>query len=1094
MSISAQVFLSDVASMLEKQRIALIPQDSASYLDENLGFPGALSATAIQELHGKACTDCVVVMNYDRQVLGILTTQDLMQLGADSVPFWHTQVKDVVKTPALVLREEYLTDLATTYDFLRYHRASYVPVVGQDGALTGLLSDECLRQALIFQRFSSAQPGDGTLGMEQLTEVLEILAARENALSKIIGQIYSSSDLPAILDTTVTEMRRLLGCDRVIIYELRPDLSGVVVAESIIEGGRSLLYSEAHDPCIVPEWLEPYRQGRVRIVSDIREAAMSMCHQELLTGLDIRAKLMVPIVVNEKLWGLMISSYQDVPRQWKADEISWSRQLAKHTAIAIQQTFAYEEAQEELKRRQEAEAELAALNQDLEDKVRERTVELQEQQQFMQTVFDTVPMPIFWKDRQSVFVGGNKASAEQLGLESPEAMIGKTDFDFSATEKMAANYQSDDRAVMESGQPKLGIIENIQTPDDKTLYIETNKAPLRNLEGDVMGLVGIFQNITERKESEQAIARQLAAIEASVEGIGILKDCRFLYVNRAHLKLFGYEDPSELVGSSYTKLYSPEENERLSRDMMSSLNTTGLWQGEAIATKKDGSTFLQEFSVTRLEKGLIICVCRDITQRKQSEDKLRILLNKTQLLHEVSFAIRASLDLDTILRNTVEALFEKVDADICAFGWYEYGASRKAWSVVVESKVSEIPTWIGDYVLNPYESLLEAIAAAEIYQCQSIDTVIEGNENDDQLPRSFFDDLGISNYLCVPIRTYGGRIGLLHLGRIADTNSWDSESINLLEEVGVQVAIAINQSQLYKESQGKTQEIERSYEKLKETQLQLVQAEKMSGLGQLVAGIAHEINNPVSFIYGNLSPASAYFETLTKLLRLYEVYHPDTAGEIDAFIKENDVEYLMEDFPKLVQSMRNGASRIQTIVQSLRVFSRLDESSRKRINLHDSIDNILTIVASRLDGSTGTHKIRLIKQYDENLPAVECLAGPLNQVFMNLISNAADAVNDRQKGSSASNFEGEITIKTESAPNDRVCITVQDNGTGIEEEIKAKIFDPFFTTKPVGVGTGMGLAISYQIVTGNHDGNLSCDSTPGEGAVFTVDLPITMQQ
>ncbi|MGD1850562.1 MAG: PAS domain S-box protein [Cyanophyceae cyanobacterium] len=777
--------------------------------------------------------------------------------------------------------------------------------------------------------------------------------------------------------------------------------------------------------------------------------------------------------------------------------------MAKHTAIAIQQTLAYEETKTELKRRQEAEAKLATLHQELEDTVRQRTVELQEQQQFMRTVLDTVPMPIFWKDRQSVFVGGNQAVAEQLGLQSPDDIINKTDLDFASTEDMAINYQADDRAIMESEQPKLGIIETIQPPDNPRLYIETNKAPLRNLAGEVMGLVGIFQDITKRKESEQAIARQLAAIEASVEGIGILQNGQYLYLNQAHLDLFGYEEPSELIGQTHEKLYSPEENERLSRDIMPILEETGHWQGEVDGTRKDGSTFPQEFSLTLLNDDLLICVCRDITERKRSEARLRNLLNYTQLLHEISSAVRASLDLETILRNTVDALFEKVDADICAFGWYEYGSSRKAWSMVMESKGAEVNSWIGCYLLGSCAPLVDAITAAEIYQSQrpssgdsSHDGGANGIVNDDKnignSPESFFDDLGIASYLCVPIRTYGGRSGLLHFGRVSDESPWNSESIDLLKEVGVQLAIAINQSQLYQESQGKTKEIEHSYEKLKEAQLQLVQAEKMSGLGQLVAGIAHEINNPVSFIYGNLSPALTYFETLTELLRLYESNYPNSVDEIDEFTRANDIEYLIQDFPELLQSMKNGANRIKTIVQSLRVFSRLDESSRKTVNLHDNIDNVLNIAGSRLDGSTGTHKIQLIKQYDDDLPMVECLTSSLNQVFMNLIVNAADAVNERKKCSEVSSYQGKIILKTERISPGRVRITIQDNGTGIDEDTQAKVFDPFFTTKPIGVGTGMGLAISYQIVTGNHDGSLLCDSTLGEGTVFMVELPIKM--
>ncbi|MEM1425987.1 MAG: PAS domain S-box protein, partial [Cyanobacteria bacterium P01_H01_bin.130] len=793
------------------------------------------------------------------------------------------------------------------------------------------------------------------------------------------------------------------------------------LAESIIPEGRSLLHTEAHDPCITPEWLEPYRLGRVRIVDDIQKAAMTMCHQELLTGLDIRAKMMVPIVVDEILWGLMVSSYQDKPFQWRSEDIAWAQHLARHGAIAIKQALAYEQTEKELERRRQAEAVLEDLNHTLERIVRARTTELQERQAFIQTILDTVPIPIFWKDRQSSFLGANAAFLDIVGLERMNQLVGKTDFDFEGTRAMAEHYRTDDQAVMTSGQPKLGIVESIQGPDGQLLDLETNKAPVRNIAGEVIGIVGTIQDVTERRAAESAIARQLAAMEASVEGIGIAQNGQFIYVNRAHLEIFGYTHPEDLLGQSYEILYSPEEYARLGREAMPVVQEKQFWQGEIIATRQDGSTFHQELSLTAMEADLIVCVCRDITERKETESliarqiaaieayvegiaifqegqfryanrahlelfgydhaeevlgqsyrilytpegitwmqqqvmpivreqkfwrgkntsvrkdgslftmelsmtmlddgllicvcrdvtereraeaKAQALLNQTQLLHEISFAVRASLDLSTIVQNTVESLFKCTDGDICAFGWYEAEGENSNWSIVAEAKAAEAPSWTGFHSVPPVAPLRYAIATERVYHVKRS----TGGQTIAAEQR-FLEDLGVSSYICLPLKAYGDRVGLLQLGRVNHKEGWMPEAIELLQEIGLQMAIAINQSQLYEESQAKTRALAASYQKLKDTQLQLVQAEKMSGLGQLVAGIAHEVNNPISFIFGNLTPASDYFDILIELLTLYRTRYPDPGDTIDTFIQDNDIGYLIEDFPKLLRSINNGADR-----------------------------------------------------------------------------------------------------------------------------------------------------------------------------------------
>jgi two-component system, NtrC family, sensor kinase len=284
-------------------------------------------------------------------------------------------------------------------------------------------------------------------------------------------------------------------------------------------------------------------------------------------------------------------------------------------------------------------------------------------------------------------------------------------------------------------------------------------------------------------------------------------------------------------------------------------------------------------------------------------------------------------------------------------------------------------------------------------------------------------------------------------------------------------------------------------QELRRTQSQLIQNEKMSSLGQLVAGIAHEINNPVNFIYGNLKHTDDYTQQLLWLLQLYQKYYPYPEPEIQNAQQEADIEYLTEDLPKILTSMKIGANRIREIVLSLRIFSRLDEAEFKTADLHEGIESTLLILQHRLKSQSVDAKrlvdrhrpqITVIKEYGD-IPKIQCFAGQLNQVFMNILANAIDALEEAfQNG-----LCPELIIRISSAlVNENAVIHIADNGIGIPEAIQSHLFDPFFTTKPVGKGTGMGLSISYQIVAEKHGGSLRCISSPGQGTEFVIAIPI----
>ncbi|MFN6461994.1 MAG: PAS domain S-box protein [Nostoc sp. DedVER02] len=587
----------------------------------------------------------------------------------------------------------------------------------------------------------------------------------------------------------------------------------------------------------------------------------------------------------------------------------------------------------------------------------------------------------------------------------------------------------------------------------------------------------------------------------------------FSYVSPNWTEIFGHE-VAEVEGQSFVPFIHPDDVP-ICADYFQRIATTTQKQDpiEYRVKHKNGTWRWHTSNSSAIRDGNgnvlnFVGICHDTTDRKQAEVALRESVQREALLNRLSNQIRASLDLNYIVETAVQEIRNLFQIDRCAFFWYRQDSEVPHWERVYEAKSSSLACLLDDREATNAE--IELIAAKtlnrEIIRINDVETV---NNHTAQL---FLQKFGFTAFMSLPVHTQSGEIGAFSCGSYQGFRPWLDNEVDLLQAVTVQLAIAIDQAKLYTQSriaaqtaQDKAQQLEAALLELQQTQAQLIQTEKMSSLGQLVAGIAHEINNPVNFIYGNIAHASEYTKDLLDLVELYQQSYCPPTPEIRQQIYNIDLDFLKEDLPKILDSLNMGAERIRQIVLSLRNFSRLDEDGMKRVDIHEGIDSALLLLQNRLKTKPGHPEIQVIRDYG-NLQPVVCHAGQMNQVFMNVLTNAIDVLEESfvichlslaNKSKQRTNDQGQMTspqirIRTLIQEN-RVIISIADNGPGMTEEIRKRLFDPFFTTKPVGKGTGMGLSISYQIVVQKHGGQIQCISAPGEGAEFVIMIPLHQQ-
>ncbi|MBD1909222.1 MULTISPECIES: GAF domain-containing protein [unclassified Leptolyngbya] len=938
---------------------------------------------------------------------------------------------------------------------------------------------------------------------------------QEGLLHRIANRIRQSLDLETILSTTAAEVRAYLESDRVKIYQFQPDGHGIVVSEAL-QGDRLPSLLGLHFPADdIPRYArELFVRARQRSIvnldsheigishlncpdteealstTDIRYRPVDPCHREYLTAMGVQSSVVVPIVLEGEtagtyhppslqsshvLWGLLVSHHAE-PRTVTEDELQFIQAVVDQVGIAIAQSVLLEQVRSQARQEANINCVTARLQ-------TSPTVDWQDTLEFASSTLQAGGRLYLFADSQSereIYTWGEQPALIDVAQGRPiEENLLWQKYLHSILE-----HDSDETGHRPWSVEWMRSVYELAESSYSFKPLATSWAVDDIYQEPLLRTLAPFFNGTKIRSA------LIIPLKHGAHIIGCLTFFRSEL--DVEIEWAGYHNPD-------TRQLMPRQSFEVWRQIKKGQAQS--WTDEEIryaqalgerfaATVKQYRLYQQ---VQSLNSGLeqqveerTEALRQRTEQLQQSNIELERLVERQMALFHIVARIRESLEIDTIFQSATRELSKVLQAERVAIYRFNanwggefvgsYEAVTTEWGSVGKLGVSTI--WNDTYLQETQGGRY----------CSGEKTIVNDvyEQGYTQCHIDLLEQFHIKAFMVIPIFAATNLWGLLGVYQHSAARQWKASEVEFVNHIAVQLGVALQHAGLLTQTQQQAQQLAQTLNDLKQAQIQLFHSEKMSSLGQLVAGIAHEVNNPINFIGGNLTHIQEYTQTLLNLLRAYQEYTPDPAPSLRQLLEYSDLGYIEEDFPKLCASMKLGTERIREIVQSLRNFSRVDETGVKAIDLHEGLEGTLLILQHRLKLISG-EPIQIKKHYGD-LPDVECHAGQINQVFMNLIGNAIDELETTKTDKGSSKI---IIVCTRRIDADWIEVSIQDNGRGIAEEIQTKLFDPFFTTKPMGKGTGLGLFISHQIVE-KHGGQLICRSKPGQGTDFVIRLPVKL--
>lgn len=713
----------------------------------------------------------------------------------------------------------------------------------------------------------------------------------------------------------------------------------------------------------------------------------------------------------------------------------------------------------------------------------------------LRSLFNSVPDAIFIHDLEGALINVNDRAVELFQVSREELLECGLISDLSSAQNQSEAFDQQWQRACKGEVVKFEWIA--RRPHDDSCFDAEMVLRRITLSGADRLMINV-RDISDRKAAEAALIDSQHRFQKLSGNLpGMIYQCRldpegefsFPYVSAACEEIYGYT-PAQIYADAALLLGSIHPDDVMGFEVSIGLSAESLtqwtWEGRIVSKSGEVTWVGGHSRPERQADGAIIWdgILLDISDRKRAEQRLQDYANRRELVHQLTTQIRNSLDLDIILQTAITQIQQFLAVDSCAFAWLESAVKPVQLALVAECLSPSCNRSLASLSDKSVGCIDETLLSQKLLIVNDAETYREFGH------RQFLKGAGIRSELMVVVTTEDTRTGVIICTQFSGLRRWALNEVSLIQSVSDQLAIATSQAQLYAHSRQQADELSCALAQLKNTQAQIIQTEKMSSLGRMVAGVAHEINNPVNFIHANLKHSRTYVSDLLKAVCLYRQHCLALPAEVQETIEELDIDFLEKDFFKLVDSMQVGTERIREIVLSLRNFSRLDEADSKVVDIHEGIDNTLLILSNQIHHD----KIEIVKKY-QPIPKVECYPGQLNQAILNLLGNAIDALKELLNQDAASPITApkitpKIIIAT-AIERDVAVIAIANNGPPIESSIQQKIFDPFFTTKPVGQGTGLGLAIAHQIITQNHKGQLTLTSNT-EQTTFTLKLPLSL--